>query len=62
MQNTTMEAPELSTLDLGITELEPMEAPGFWDTAGGFVAGTVVGGAVVGGGVYGGIVLGATIT
>ncbi|MFE9404854.1 hypothetical protein ACFYNY_24370 [Streptomyces sp. NPDC006530] len=62
MQNITMEARELSTLDLGITELEPMEAPGFWDTAGGFVAGTVVGGAVVGGGIWGGIAIGTAIT
>ncbi|WP_269858692.1 hypothetical protein [Streptomyces sp. RPT161] len=58
MQNTI----ELSTLDLGISELEPMEAPGFWDTAAGFVTGTVIGGAVVGGSVYGGIALGVAIT
>lgn len=34
-------------LDLGIEELETMEAPGFWEWAAGIGTGIVVGGAVV---------------
>lgn len=38
-------------LDLAVTELEDLEAPGFWDTAAGVGAGTVVGYGVVWGAV-----------
>lgn len=41
-------------LDLGITELEPMEAPGFWSTVGGIAAGIAVG--------YGAFALGVAVT
>ncbi|WP_165000961.1 MULTISPECIES: daptide-type RiPP [Micrococcaceae] len=37
-------------LDLGIDNLESLEAPGFWSTAAGVGAGTVVAGAIVYGG------------
>ncbi|MEV4422575.1 daptide-type RiPP [Patulibacter sp. NPDC049589] len=38
-------------LDLAVTELEALEAPGFWDTAAGVGAGTVIGYGVVWGAV-----------
>jgi hypothetical protein len=58
MQNTFSTPVVLPELDLGIEALEPMEAPGFWDTLGGLAAGTVVGGGVV----YGAIAVGVAVT
>ena len=41
---TQLNAPESSTgLDQAVTELEDLEAPGFWDTAAGVGAGAIVG-------------------
>lgn len=49
---TQLSAPEGTTgLDLAVTELEDLEAPGFWDTAAGVGAGAVVGYGVVWGAV-----------
>lgn len=55
MQEMNKVAP---VIDLGVEELETLEAPGFWDTAGGVVAGGVVGTAAV----YGGFALGVALT
>ncbi|WP_202596790.1 daptide-type RiPP [Curtobacterium oceanosedimentum] len=41
----------VGTLDFAVSELEDLEAPGFWDTAAGFATGVVVGGGLVAGGV-----------
>ncbi|GAA3800601.1 hypothetical protein GCM10022403_038610 [Streptomyces coacervatus] len=46
MQNETIatatDQPTTLGLELGLQELEAMEAPGFWDTAGGVVTGMSV--------------------
>lgn len=39
--STTVTAP--AALDLGMTELEDLAAPGFWDTAAGVAGGLIVG-------------------
>jgi hypothetical protein len=59
MQTFANDRPMNSSADLllDIEELEAMEAPGFWDTVGGVVAGVVVGGAAVAGGVAIGIAI-----
>lgn len=37
----------MQSLDLGIEELEPMEAPDFWSWVAGIGVGVVIGGAVL---------------
>ncbi|MFB9627930.1 daptide-type RiPP [Nonomuraea helvata] len=59
MSTTTAEALDLFPLELGMQELEPMDAPGFWS---GFKIGVTISGVALsfGGAVFGGTVALAT--